>query len=213
MGTALFDSRFFESTRGRIVDLLRRGSRTVEDLAAELDVTDNAIRLHLSALERDGVVRQAGVRRGVGAGKPATLYEISPAAEPAFSKAYLPFLSTLLETMGDRLDTRELRAIMRDVGKRLASAQSPRAATIAERAELASSVLNELGGITTVETDDDGYPSIKGCGCPLSVAVSCNPDVCLAVRTMVQEIVGAEVAEHCDRSGRPQCCFQVLEAS
>ena len=35
-----WERRFFASTRGRIVQLLRRGSRTVEELAQALDLTE-----------------------------------------------------------------------------------------------------------------------------------------------------------------------------
>src|ERR1043166_3503397 len=103
MVQSALNARFFESTRGRIVELLRRLARTVDELAAELGVTDNAVRLHLGALERDGVVRSRGGRREGAVGKPATIYEIDPAADPIFSNAYLPFLSTLLASLGDRL--------------------------------------------------------------------------------------------------------------
>src|SRR5215471_5815189 len=58
--------RFFTSTRGKIVTLLRRESQTVEELARALDLTDNAVRAHLMVLERDGLVRQRGSRRGGG---------------------------------------------------------------------------------------------------------------------------------------------------
>ena len=72
--------RFLETTRGQIVALLRRGARTVEDLAKALGLTDNAIRAHLAALERDGLVRPDGSRRGIGAGKPALVYGVPPEA-------------------------------------------------------------------------------------------------------------------------------------
>lgn len=49
--------RFFASIRGRIVALLRRAGRTVDELTQALDLTDNAVRAHLAALERDGMVR------------------------------------------------------------------------------------------------------------------------------------------------------------
>ena len=55
--------RFLTSTRGRLIALLRRDTRTVDDLASALNLTDNAVRAHLAALERDGIVRQCGVRR------------------------------------------------------------------------------------------------------------------------------------------------------
>jgi predicted ArsR family transcriptional regulator len=67
MTAAGLGRRFFETTRGQIVGLLRRGRRTVEELARALGLTDNAVRNHLATLERDGLVRQDGVRRGPGA--------------------------------------------------------------------------------------------------------------------------------------------------
>jgi len=203
--------RFLDSTRGKIVELLRRRSQTVDELAAELGVTDNAVRLHLGMLERDGIVRSRGVRRDGAVGKPATIYDIDPSAEPMFSKAYLPFLSALLASLGEKLTTREHRTIMRDVGRRLAVGASAEAPALGDRAELASRVLNELGGLTAVERGPTGKTMVvRGCGCPLSAAVSEREEVCTAVTTMLSEITGGEVRESCDRSGeRPCCCFEI----
>jgi predicted ArsR family transcriptional regulator len=211
MVQSALNARFFESTRGRIVEILRRGSRTVDELAAELGITDNAVRLHLGVLERDGVIRSRGVRREGAVGKPATIYDVAPDADPLFSNAYLPFLSTLLAALGDRMSVRELRALMRDVGQRLAAGVKSGDGDFAARAELASKVLNELGGLTTIESDANGRSvSISGCGCPLSIAVGERQEVCVAVQTMLAELTDAEVKETCDRSGeRPRCCFQL----
>lgn len=204
-------ARYFESTRGRIVDLLRRDSRTVEELARALDLTDNAVRLHLGTLERDGVVRARGVRRDGGVGKPATVYEIAGEAEPAFSQAYVPFLTTLLDSLRERLSVRELRALMRDVGHRLAAARPPGPGGLEARVLAGSQLLNALGGVTTVEREGESL-RIRGCGCPLSVATKDREEVCLAVQTMLRDVVGAEVLERCDRSERPRCCFEVSAA-
>src|SRR5690242_17096037 len=103
MTAAELGKRFLESTRGQIVALLRRGARTVEELARALALTDNAVRNHLATLERDGIVRQDGVRRGQGAGKPAVLYEVRPDAEPLLSRAYAPVLTAMVDVLVDRL--------------------------------------------------------------------------------------------------------------
>lgn len=203
------DSRFHDSTRGRIVALLRREPRTVEELAAELGLTDNAVRLHLGTLERDGVVAAKGVRRGGGVGKPATEYEISAAAEPSFSEAYIPFLTTLLASVGNKLGSTELRAVMRDVGHRLAASSPEVAGDPQAKAQRASQLLNALGGVTTVEKESGGRYAIKGCSCPLSVAVNERAEVCLAVQTMLRDVTGLTVKEDCDRSERPRCHFVV----
>ena len=87
------DRKSFESTRGRVVTLLRRSGHTVEELARELGLTNNGVRAHLATLERDGIVRRSGVvRRESGGGKPAYLYELTPEAEDLFPKAYEPAL-------------------------------------------------------------------------------------------------------------------------
>ena len=52
---AQFGPRFWESTRGQLVALLRRGTLTVEEMAQSLGITDNAVRSHLTVLERDAL--------------------------------------------------------------------------------------------------------------------------------------------------------------
>ena len=99
--------RIQETTRGRVLALLRQGEMTADELAGALGLTDNAVRAHLATLERDGFVRAQGERRDGRVGKPATLYQISPEAEPLFSKAYLPLLTTLLAALGERLSPKE----------------------------------------------------------------------------------------------------------
>src|SRR3954468_15545015 len=94
-------------TRGKIIALLRRGRATVEELAAALRVTDNAVRPQLQLLEQEGIVRATGTRPSVGAGKPATTYEIAPVAEAALSSAYAPVLTALLEALAQRMPANE----------------------------------------------------------------------------------------------------------
>src|SRR5215207_4354647 len=70
---AVWLERLLAGTRGHILRLLRRRERTVTELAAELSLTDNAVRTHLSALERDGLVEALPAQpRGVG--KPPVVY-------------------------------------------------------------------------------------------------------------------------------------------
>ena len=45
-----------KGTRRRIVDLLRRSPLTANELALKCDMTHNAVRGHLTALQRDGLV-------------------------------------------------------------------------------------------------------------------------------------------------------------
>ena len=213
MPVARLGNRFFETTRGRIVSALRRGSATVDELARAVGLTDNGVRAHLATLERDGLVRQMGVRRGEGAGKPATLYEISPDAEAALSRAYAPVLVALLDELAERIPEGQRDEIMADVGRRLAVADpARRPADLEGRVRAAAALMNSLGGETQVERRD-GALAIRGCGCPLSAATARRPEVCRAVQALLTELIGVPVRERCDRGERPQCCFEVQSAA
>jgi predicted ArsR family transcriptional regulator len=206
------DRRFFESRRGQIVTLLRRSNRTVEDLARVLDLTDNGVRAHLAVLERDGIVRQRGsIRRSSGGGKPAYVYELTREAEDLFPKAYEPTLGRLLDVLSDQLGPEESEALLRMVGRRLAGDHSSRADGAHARLEAAVEVLNELGGLAELEEDDGGF-IIRGYSCPLAGVTPDHPDVCRMAETLVAELAGVPVHEHCDRGERPRCCFEVASA-
>ena len=205
--------KFSESTRGQIVALLRRGVRTVEELAASVGLTDNAVRAHLATLERDGLVRQQGVRRGGGVGKPATLYELHPDAEPLFSRAYAPVLAALVEELSARLPAEASDAIMRAVGQRLAAGVArPGTADLEGRARSGAALLDSLGGDAVVE-HRDATLVIRGCGCPLSAATARRPEMCRAVEALLTEVLGVQVRERCERGERPRCRFEVSPAA
>src|SRR6185312_15766171 len=153
--------------RGRIIGLLRRGERSVEELAKELGVTDNAVRAQLQALEREGVVHQARVRHTGAVGKPATLYAIAPEAEPLFSTAHAPVLSALLAALESHLSDRELDALFRDVGRRLAEGADSGDAEprqLEERVRAAAEVLTALGAELDVEPAPNGF-LLRGHAC------------------------------------------------
>lgn len=191
------------------MELLRVSPRTVDELATELGVTDNAVRPHIAALEKEGLARQAGNRRGEGAGKPAIVYELHRDAEALLSRAYAPVLGALLEVIGDELDPRTAKRLLRETGRRLASSVGGRASgDLTARARAAAAVLTALGGQVTVEKKQ-GAVVLRGAACPLASAVSRNPRVCQAVESLVGEISGADAREHCDRAERPRCCFEL----
>ena len=205
MPVSRWDRGFFESTRGRVVALLRRGSHTVDELARALGVTDNAVRGHLAALERDGVVRQRGARPT--GGKPAFAYEIEPEAERLFTTAYVPVLTQLVGVLAERMSPEELATLLTEVGRRLGAAQAGSAGSLRARAEVAATVLTELGGV--VDMESNGEIVLRGFSCPLADAVRAHPATCQAARALVAEIVGVPVEERCDKGERPRCRFVV----
>lgn len=201
------DERFFESTRGQIVTILRGSPATVDELATKLELTDNAVRAHLSTLERDGLVRQSGIRRG--ARKPHFTYALTEEADRLFPKAYDALLNQLIAVLKTRLNPGEIEDVLREVGRAIAS-ETPSGpdATLRSRVQRALTVLEAIGGSAEIEEEDDKIV-IRGNGCLLAAAVNVHPEVCRLAETLVGEIVKAPVVEKCDRESRPQCRFEI----
>jgi len=198
------------STKAQIVTLLRRSGLTANQIAAHLGMTHNAVRGHLAALLREGLVREGGRQRGVS--RPAVVYEIVPEAEAAFSKAYIPFVANLLRVLRARVPQAELDDMMHLVGRRIAAEWPRLRGELAERVEAASTLLEELGALNAVEESGGGF-RIRGYGCLLSAAVHGRPEVCRAMESLLAELLEAPVHECCERGERPRCCFEVALSS
>ncbi|HEX2202686.1 MAG TPA: ArsR family transcriptional regulator [Longimicrobium sp.] len=199
--------RLLASTRGQIVALLRRSDRTVGELAGELGLTDNAVRSHLAALERDGLVeqRRSGSR---GVGKPPTVYALTGAADALLPKAYAPVLGVLLGTLADRLGRDATLELLREVGRRAAALRPAGGDDLRMRIDAAYGLLGELGGVAEIEETADAVV-IRGFSCPLAALVPEHPEVCQLAEALLSEVVGVPVAERCAKGDRPRCRFEI----
>jgi predicted ArsR family transcriptional regulator len=206
MARTNWNRRFFSSTRGRIITLLRRSSRTVDELAQALDLTHTAVRAHLAALERDGLVQQRSERRG--SGKPSSVYDLTPEGEYLFPKAYGQFLYQLLDVLSERKPADEVETLLREVGRRMAAQWKIPPGELRVRLEAAVEVLNELGGLMERETGGETL-CIRGYRCPFAAVVLEHPEVCHLAETLLTELVGVPVQEQCERTGPVPCRFVV----
>ena len=205
----LLHGDFLESTRGRVIGVIRRGQVTVDEIASELGLTGNAVRAQLSSLQRDGLVRAAGIRRG--ATRPAQRYELTPELEHLLSRAYIPLLAQLVRLFAGNQSTAKFNAVMREAGRGLARevAAEPPTGTLNERAEAACVILNrELGASTKVQKED-GALVIRGSGCPLAALTGKHRGVCLSIESLLATVLQTPVRECCLRTERPRCCFIV----
>ncbi len=201
-----WNQRFLSTTRGRIITLLRRASRSVDELAQALDLTHTAVRAHLAALERDGLVQQRSERRGNR--KPSSVYDLAPTAEFLFPQSYSQLLYQLLEVLQQRMTPEEGEDLLRTVGRRMAAQWTIPPGGLSVRLEAAVEVLNELGGLMERETGE-GTLCIRGYRCPFAAVVLEHPAVCRLAETLLTELVGVPVQEHCERTSPAPCRFVV----
>jgi predicted ArsR family transcriptional regulator len=210
-----FGQNFFESTRGRIVSLLRRGIDTVEELSVKLDLTDNAVRAHLDTLSRDGLVERRGTRRGLR--KPHFSYALTGEAEQLFPKAYPALLNQLLAVLKRRLSPGELEAVLREVAVSLAAGSQPAAAaagrndeSIESRAQKVLEVLEALGGAPKLDREEERLVISSFSSCPFAATVSEHPEVCGLAEILLTEVAGVKVKEHCQKGAMPSCSFEIM---
>ena len=193
-------------TQSKLLDLLRRAPRTITELATALKLTDNAVRTHVAALSRDGLVEQVGSERSTG-GKPARRYGLTVGGEELFPKAYTLALAAMLEEHARTQGWQETEALLRAVGERLGGAKGG-TGDLAARIGTAATALRHLGAELDVETNGSGW-ALQGYACPLSAVTSTHPQACTLVTALVAQIVGRPVAERCTHGPRPRCRFEV----
>jgi predicted ArsR family transcriptional regulator len=201
--------QLLDTSRGRIVSLLRGGRLTADDIAKKLDLTRSAVRLQIAAMERDGVVRKVGKRPGIT--RPSHVFELTAEVEQLLSKAYIPLLTQLVSVFGEVLPAAQVEALLRRTGREVArdfSRGMRLSGTLKTRVARANEIMNEhLGAMTRVESN--GGIVIRGAGCPLAALTGKHRSVCLAIESLVTEIVGVPARECCDRGERPRCCFEI----
>jgi DeoR family transcriptional regulator, suf operon transcriptional repressor len=193
-----------ESTAAQVVRTLRGRSLTVEEIASALGLSGGAVRAHLATLERDGLVRQNGTRRGVS--KPARTYGLTPESELLFSRVYVPLLGELLRVLSTRMAPREFDATFREVGRGL-TGRRPRG-TLRQRAEAACALWNELGGMMSVGRERGRYV-IRSLVCPLSAVARERPEACVAMECLLSAFVDAPVSNCCNQAEERRCCFEL----
>jgi predicted ArsR family transcriptional regulator len=102
--------QFLETSRGRIAELLQRGTRTVDALATALRLTPNAVRAQLTVMERTA---RSGGGLLPGATRPSHTYQLTPALEELLSGAYVPLLVHLVRTFAGGLRRARLDPLLR----------------------------------------------------------------------------------------------------
>jgi len=208
MATNGWLQRLLKSSRGRIVAELRRGPATINELIERLGLSANAVRSHITALERDGVIATDEPSRG-GVGKPAHVYRLTSAASTLTPKAYDAMLVTVLDATRGRAGERGYQAILNDVADKLAGGAPP-TGTFDERLRGARKLLAQIGANVDVQRSGNTV-RLRGSDCPLASLVATHPELCGVIANVIARRLGTPVRDCCDRSDElPRCCFETI---
>jgi len=179
---------------------------TVEELSQQLQITRNAVRQHLAALERDDLVRRGETKPS--GGRPEQLYLLSDRGAEMFPRRYSWFSELLIEAMmaeagreavGDKLDE-----MGRAVGRQLLSAR----ASPPDRTAVLAAIMKELGYAAEVASSADD--TIQANNCVFHHLAAKFPEVCRFDLGLMGAFADAAVDhQECMVRGGRMCRFKL----
>lgn len=194
-------------TREQILTLLRRqGQMTAAELSDALGIGAVGVRQHLALLDRDGLVRTAGVRRGVG--RPSHLYSLTDQAEALFPKRYdrlaLDALTFVSAEGGpaavDRLFASRRAHLHEQYAPRLAG--KGHAEQVAELA----AILTEQGYMCEWEQLPDGGFVLTEHNCPIDCAAREHPQACAHELKLYEDLLELVIEREETLADGGTCC-------
>jgi predicted ArsR family transcriptional regulator len=187
---------------------------TVEDLSKGLGITDNAVRQHLTALERDGMVAK-GETQSTG-GRPEQLYGLTTAGHELFPRHYSWFAELLINSLREEQGTDALRERLEGMGKAVGRQVAAKLAGVkdkGERIRALAGIMRELGYQSgSIDPAKEKLPAIEATNCVFHSLAKCYPEVCHFDLAMMSEVVGSDVIhDECMVRGGNVCRFKFKE--
>ena len=203
---------FSNTPAGRVLKAIQlRGRASIKDVAADLEVTPSAVRLHLTQLQASGAIQAERVREGVG--RPYYVYSVTSQAHNLFYKDYGELTKLLLEEVSETQGPDALQGVLRRVGDRLADTYRDQIGgpELADRVRAWAELLDQRGIAVEIEKVAGGYV-LREYGCPYQNVAVENRAVCDMERQVMARLLesGVELTQ-CVLDGHRGCQFSIVE--
>lgn len=210
--TGMRDESLPAGTKRSILDLLLRGERTAEDLAAGLDVSATAVRQHLATLNGLGLVERR--RAETGPGRPAFLYRLSELGRRSYPKRHDLLVRELIDTLIARQGQDGALAVVTETASRVAEGVRKRLERLDEEKRwdaVLAWLEEEFAWEASAEEWPDGGRRLVVHQCPFHSVSSDHPAVCGAFfTTLLDRLTAAGPFIHRPIGDGVRCC--ALEA-
>lgn len=187
-----------------------KGGLTLEELSAYLNITRNAVRQHVAALENNGIVTQ-GVIRPSG-GRPEQLYVLTDEGKEFFPRNYSWFAQLVVESISRESGVEGLRARLGAMGAGVAQqllSQNPGLETCDQKVEKLSGVMEQLGYNTQSFMSSNDMPTIEADNCIFHNLAMKNPEICQFDLALLSTFTDSVVShEECMAKGGNVCRFK-----
>src|SRR5687768_12149315 len=187
----MLDHREQGETREQILALLRRhGTMTAAELSDALGIGAVGVRQHLALLDRDGLVRTSGVRRGVG--RPSHLYSLTSTAEALFPRRYDRLVMDALAFVESQGGPQAVDQLFAERRRQLTVQYAPRLAGKSRSEQVAelAALLTEQGYMCECEQLPDGSFALVEHNCPVDCVARDYHQACEHELKLYEDILG-----------------------
>jgi predicted ArsR family transcriptional regulator len=199
------------STRKVLLTLMKtKGLLSVNDMAKELGITEMAIRRHLHALERDGLIAAKLTRQAMG--RPMYLYSLTLLADDLFPKNYhnltLDLLGELVYEDGNNMagqlfERRKHKLLQKYIGRMEGKDLVDRVAELAD-------IQNANGYMVRWEADGAGRYVFTEYNCPIAQVAQQYNEACHCELALFQNLLETEVERtECLTKGGNKCIYLI----
>jgi predicted ArsR family transcriptional regulator len=185
----------------------------LDEIAAGLNISRPAVRLHLVAVERLGYVERAELL--VTGGRPSQSYRLTRKGYELFPKQYSWYSESHLESLKKEKGSAGLRSLMERLGRDIGTqaAEQVKGESLKTRVEQVASLMNDLAyqaeaALTGRELPGDP-PVIEASNCVFHTLASKYPEICQFDIGLLTQLTGAQVHhEQCILRGGSSCRFR-----
>jgi len=189
--------------------LRRKQAASAEVISAQLGITPNAVRQHLTNLERDGLVRSEPVRSK--RGRPSLMFSLTDKADAAFPKRYGQLASMILNELSDMGGPELLDEVFRRVALRYAGTIEAQVADLSfeEKLDRVVQLIGRAGTLAEKEECSEGV-KVTIHNCPFRNTALKYPQVCTITPHLLVRLLGAQVSQAASIHRQdPYCSFVV----
>lgn len=199
------------STRDIILHTIKQSPQsTVEELAEAADISPVTVRHHLNALQAEGTIEAASIRRKVG--RPYYVYSLSEKGQELFPKRYVRLTSRLLDEMKGRFPEHVISEIFEGIVDTLLCEHRGEfeSLTLEQRLDYLVQMLSEEGFLSTWERTAEGY-RLTEYSCPYLSIGSTHAEVCNFDKRLMSGVLQLEThQESCILHGANNCQFVII---
>ena len=198
------------STRMEVLELLRRKGRcSAETIASDLGVTTNAVRQHLTNLEREGFVVNHPERSG--RGRPALLFSLTERADAAFPKRYGQLATMVLQEVQEMGGPEALDEVFARVAERHARSieHDLEGLDFDDKLKRVVAWIGRAGTLVEQRETSEGV-KVTIHNCPFRNTALKFPQVCSLTPQLITRLIGTSVSQADSIHRRdPYCSFVV----